>query len=316
MADAASNMNTILLSSNHLEDASPTYLNADSPGASNRNSLTASLTASRPAPPSPGPSRRASLVRRGSRRSTYSNTSASRRQSTLSTSFTWADVQPLVEGVATGDTPTVIDAWAGKPIIVRDFAFPEDDERFSKRPIESLPYAERPISQDHDRSDDEYEDDDWENEDDGYGLIASRYRQVQSSLEDENRTPLADGHQYDEQQGGQQDEQPTELDPNAPLRPGIYRALFAFEAEGTAEMSLFEGQLVKLIGRGGGVGWAVVERNWQWEPEETQSGSTLAGGTDGAQGQSANSGPNDALGEAGQALVPESYLEIFRLDPE
>jgi len=83
------------------------------------------------------------------------------------------------------------------------------------------------------------------------------------------------------------------------------------------EMSLYEGQLVKVMGRGGGVGWAVVERGWQWEPEEMQSGSTLSGQPDGgADGQDGNHGRGDALGDAGQALVPESYLEIFRLDPE
>lgn len=243
----------------------------------------------------------------------------------MSTSFTWADVHPLVEGVATGGRGTPEVGWVGKPIIVRDFAYPEDDERFSQRPVESLPYAERPVSQDHDRSDEEeYEEDSWDDNDDGYGLIASRYRQIQSAGDEDGRTPLPEVHQkssYEDSGLGQEyeeGEESTELDPNAPLRPGIYRALFAFEAEGTAEMSLYEGQLVRLIGRGGGVGWAVVERNWQWEPEETGSGSTLTGqsGASTQEGDSNDARGNDALGEAGQALVPESYLEIFRLDPE
>lgn len=68
-----------------------------------------------------------------------------------------------------------------------------------------------------------------------------------------------------------------------PLLPGLYRAVYAFEPEGIAEMALEEDQIVKVIGRGGGVGWAVVDK----------------GGPDG-----------------GHALVPEGYLEIVRLDGE
>jgi SH3 domain len=67
-----------------------------------------------------------------------------------------------------------------------------------------------------------------------------------------------------------------------PLYPGLYRALYAFEPEGTAEMKLEEDQVVKVIGRGGGVGWAVVDRG----------------------------------GGGGHALVPESYLEVVRLDED
>lgn len=70
-----------------------------------------------------------------------------------------------------------------------------------------------------------------------------------------------------------------------PLFPGLYRALYAFEPEGTAEMKLDEDQLVRVIGRGGGVGWAVVVK--------------------------------DGLKDTGvHALVPESYLEQVRLDGE
>lgn len=67
------------------------------------------------------------------------------------------------------------------------------------------------------------------------------------------------------------------------LWPGIYRAMYAFEPEGTAEMKLDEDQVVRVIGRGGGVGWAVVVK--------------------------------DGLKDTGvHALVPESYLELVRLD--
>jgi len=75
---------------------------------------------------------------------------------------------------------------------------------------------------------------------------------------------------------------------DGPLLPGLYRALYAFEPEGTAEMRLEEDQVVHVLGRGGGVGWAVVLR----EP-----------GEDGDDGDAAR-----------HALVPESYLEFVRLD--
>jgi hypothetical protein len=65
-----------------------------------------------------------------------------------------------------------------------------------------------------------------------------------------------------------------------PLLPGSYRALYAFEPEGTAEMALEEDQVVRVIGRGGGVGWAIVARG----------------------------------GDEGHALVPEGYLELVSLD--
>lgn len=57
--------------------------------------------------------------------------------------------------------------------------------------------------------------------------------------------------------------------------PGLYRAIFPFVAEGAAEMDLSEEQLVNVLGRGGGDGWVVV-----------------------------------ATEDGGQALVPESYLEL------
>ena len=66
-----------------------------------------------------------------------------------------------------------------------------------------------------------------------------------------------------------------------PLYPGLYRALYAFVPESPSEMALEEDQVVRVVGRGGGVGWAVVVK--------------LGGG---------------------HALVPESYLEVVSLDDE
>ncbi|KAH7344183.1 hypothetical protein B0J17DRAFT_714338 [Rhizoctonia solani] len=64
-----------------------------------------------------------------------------------------------------------------------------------------------------------------------------------------------------------------------PFIPGIYRAMYPFEPEGTAEMGLVEDQRVNVLGRGGGIGWVVVLKS---------------------------------NGE--QALVPEGYLELVRPD--
>lgn len=82
--------------------------------------------------------------------------------------------------------------------------------------------------------------------------------------------------------GGEDDEEEEGYAPagdDEPLIPGTYRALYPFEPEGTAEMALEEEQVVHVIGRGGGVGWAIVEKE---------------GG--------------------GHALVPESYLELIQPD--
>ncbi|KIJ22325.1 hypothetical protein M422DRAFT_277296, partial [Sphaerobolus stellatus SS14] len=78
-----------------------------------------------------------------------------------------------------------------------------------------------------------------------------------------------------------------------PLTPGIYLALFDFEPEGTAEMALVEGQEVRVVGRGGGVGWKVVIR-------EASNASTV--------------GEKGSEGAEEYALVPESYLKFVRGD--
>jgi len=89
----------------------------------------------------------------------------------------------------------------------------------------------------------------------------------------------------DETMSDEEGEDEGDAESEPPLFPGLYRALYAFEPEGTAEMRLDEDQLVRVIGRGGGVGWAVVVK--------------------------------DGLKDTGvHALVPESYLEPARLDGE
>ncbi|KAJ7277447.1 hypothetical protein C8J57DRAFT_1309292 [Mycena rebaudengoi] len=89
----------------------------------------------------------------------------------------------------------------------------------------------------------------------------------------------------EEQEGEEGEYEYDEEDGEGELFPGVYRAAYAFEPEGTAEMRLVQGQEVRVLGRGGGVGWAVCVDE---------------GG-----------GP---AGEGRHALVPESYLEVVRLD--
>jgi hypothetical protein len=84
----------------------------------------------------------------------------------------------------------------------------------------------------------------------------------------------------DDYESGQYGGVEEEIGEERALFPGQYRALYAFEPEGTAEMALEEDQIVRVIGRGGGVGWAIVARG----------------------------------GDEGHALVPEGYLELVSLD--
>ena len=95
----------------------------------------------------------------------------------------------------------------------------------------------------------------------------------QSLDDDDNFDDFEDGVGCDDGEGD---------DVERPLLPGLYRALYAFEPEGTAEMALDEDQIVRVVGRGGGVGWAIVARG----------------------------------DDEGHALVPEGYLELVSLDPE
>ncbi|KAF9037059.1 hypothetical protein BJ165DRAFT_573689 [Panaeolus papilionaceus] len=87
------------------------------------------------------------------------------------------------------------------------------------------------------------------------------------------------------------------------LYPGLYRALYAFEPEGTAEMKLEEDQIVRVVGRGGGVGWAVVV------VPETEGNVVVNGGVGVLVAEGAQDGK-----AVRHALVPESYLEPYMLE--
>ena len=102
-----------------------------------------------------------------------------------------------------------------------------------------------------------------------------------SSPAEEKGSFSYDGVDEDEDEDGNYDGTEGDEEDGGPLIPGRYRALYAFEPEGTAEMALEEDQVVHVIGRGGGVGWAVVEKE-----------------------------------DGGHALVPESYLEFVEASRE
>ncbi|KIM42638.1 hypothetical protein M413DRAFT_121071 [Hebeloma cylindrosporum] len=106
-----------------------------------------------------------------------------------------------------------------------------------------------------------------------------------------------DEEEYYDANGVVNDEDDDDDEEDA-LYPGLYRALYAFEPEGTAEMRLEEDQVVRVIGRGGGVGWAVVidEKGTAEEAEAEGLAREMVA-------------PK-------HALVPESYLEPVRLDWE
>ena len=103
-----------------------------------------------------------------------------------------------------------------------------------------------------------------------------------------------------------------EMDVDAPLPPGIYVALYDFEPEGTAEMALVEGQEVRVVGRGGGVGWAVVIR----EKGDVPTAGGQATGDGAVKVEVSVEGKEGVAGEEEYALVPESYLMIVREDEE
>ena len=133
---------------------------------------------------------------------------------------------------------------------------------------------------------------------------------AEEELEEQFQQGGYDG-QYQEGLEGEEGEEYED----EPLYPGIYRAMFAFEPEGTAEVGLEEDELVKVVGRGGGVGWAVVEVGWK------ASSGAGSGNENGDTGSGADKGGGvDVTLKDGRkvrhGLVPESYLEPVRLDGE
>ncbi|KAG6883800.1 hypothetical protein C0993_003671 [Termitomyces sp. T159_Od127] len=262
------------------------------------------LTPNRPAPPSPAASRRVSSMSTFSTRSPAPSTSTNvsrassvRRSSRLSA--TTSAYMPAQSAAA-----VVVHVQNSKPrvlIRIRDFAFDETDERFrgagalvpraNHLAVLHRKLAGLPEDGDEETSGSEADGEDFD--------VAWDKLQVGWSMNGWGKSsPMADGPSQEEINlnfGGAREEAYDDYEEDGVqaeeevLYPGLYRAVYAFEPEGTAEMALVEDQVVRVIGRGGGGGWAVV--------------------IDESAGLNADGGPR-------HALVPESYLEAVRLDWE
>lgn len=267
-----------------------------------------SLTSSRPAPPSPAASRRTSAAL-----SRHSSTARSRRQSKATSLSQQTDSQKHASLSARLSLNRR--SWIVK---IRDFAFAKSDERhIGKGP--DVPRPNRPrhrtsilsVSSSSSSTPGDAEDDlEDEHRQQGWGpfrwnTLSSHFwgtdtregntgqagpsrsdfeRNFDTSSSSPVEEPGGDGFDSNAQEEEDYEEGwdgGTGINEDEPLLPGIYRALYPFEPEGTAEMALEEEQIVRVVGRGGGVGWAIVEQE---------------GG--------------------GHALVPESYLELLEADQD
>ncbi|KAG9309752.1 hypothetical protein JVU11DRAFT_10126 [Chiua virens] len=301
-----------------------------------------SLTSSRPAPPSPAVSRRQSGLSRASSRPVSdmssrppsgAHTSHPASRPTSGTVVSLAVMTATTRHLLNPTPPATAVPSASTPVLIyiRDYGFEPTDPRFTGQgPL--VPRVNRPTvlarrlagssasTPTSTTTDDADEDDEWEDDDrTGIDAVQSMWEQVvddgtngwggfkwgfghgwglgpdstatTSSPAFPSRGDLDRnfGAEDDDMEVHEDGEVFSEGEPDAenepPLFPGLYRAVYAFDPEGTAEMKLDEDQLVRVIGRGGGVGWAVVAK--------------------------------DGLGDTGaHALVPESYLEVVRLDGE
>ncbi|KAG1768859.1 hypothetical protein EDD22DRAFT_213566 [Suillus occidentalis] len=291
-----------------------------------------SLTSSRPAPPSPAISRRESGLSRTSSisrsrpvsdansRSQRPGSGALSPSAVLSRTPSGRRAKDILGMSAVaenkGKEPETAPTETKVLIKIRDYAFAPSNPQFSGEGP-NVPRPNRPkvlarrlrgssssTSSLTSTSSTEEEDDQWEDDNDnnGWGGFKWGFQKLQSgwglgsgssSSEDfPSRTDFArnfgdgggddddDESEYEEPDEFPENQDDEEMEGEPMLFPGLYRALYSFEPEGTAEMKLDEDQIVRVVGRGGGVGWAVVVK------EDTGS----------------------------HALVPESYLEVVKLD--
>ncbi|KIY48967.1 hypothetical protein FISHEDRAFT_73105 [Fistulina hepatica ATCC 64428] len=273
---------------------------------------TPTIASSRPAPASPALSRRSSSKRRSKRLSTASTRSAKSQQqhlSRLSLTPLMASDMTIPEATIPAPEPTLV-------IKVRDFAYELDDDRH--RGIGMEIFFSEPEVEATDTDDADVGDDDWR------GLNLGRFStQFLKSItvsdvdEDDNDNEASVGRptrrdfERNFGNGNGVDEEPDEEElyygdddgdadgEDGELLPGLYRAAYAFEPMGPTEMELQLGQLVRVIGRGGGGnGWAIVINDGRvvFEPDDV-------GSADVDDGESVQ-----------HALVPESYLELVSVD--
>ncbi|KAK0462955.1 uncharacterized protein EV420DRAFT_1521877 [Desarmillaria tabescens] len=263
------------------------------PPKASRNSVS-SLASNRPAPPSPAMSRRASGA------PSSSGISLSRANSTRTQSIALS-----VTSVTSTSKKRVV-----AEIRIRDFGYPATDERHRGLGPD-VPKPNRPAvinrlevdtDKEEDKDEDEEGDESWSRFRWGIGRLswnfgASHPSSSSSSAggsggdgfpskSDLERNFVEADDDDNEDDDEFYDVEGEEDGVDEPLLPGLYKALYAFEPEGTAEMALEEDQIVRVVGRGGGVGWAVVVVD-----KEKNKGT-----------------------QQQHALVPESYLELVQLD--
>ncbi|KAG8967836.1 hypothetical protein FRC03_009239 [Tulasnella sp. 419] len=252
------------------------------------DSKRSSLASSRPAPPSPTPSRHSSLIpsRRPSKRASRGG-----------------HAHPLTSSQKKRASAVIIK--------IRDFAFHSSDERHSTVRRVSLRKrrSSRLSTDSRSRDDNRKSSGGWSGlltaaaGKFGFGAFGSgnnsgtnskrssristssrRSKQIyydeppSDDYASQDSYYSSEGDQYYDAAGGEY------ADGEQPFVPGVYRALYQFDPEGTAEMALEEDQMVRCLGRGGGVGWVIAIK-------------------EGAAGNH---------GGVAHALVPEGYLEFVR----
>lgn len=194
-------------------------------------------------------------------------------------------------------------------ICIRDFGYPAADDRHRGLGPD-VPKPNRPAvinrleadtDKEEDKDEDEEGDEGWSRFRWGIGRLSWNFGAGHSSSSsaggsggdgfpsksdlERNFVEADDDEDNEDDEFYDVEEEEGEATVDEPLLPGLYKALYAFEPEGTAEMALEEDQIVRVVGRGGGVGWAVVVVD-----KEKNKGTQQ------------------------HALVPESYLELVQLD--
>ena len=163
-------------------------------------------------------------------------------------------------------------------ILIRDYGFPETDERFygrgqihaakkekwrmsnftlGRRPSESASGDGSPKSQDPNGSDiDERE---RERRGWGFGFLASGWKGFarKRSTSSESNPSVAIHDEPEDTDDVDDDDYFSDDHDEAEEPYGTYRAAYSFEAEGEHEMSMTEGDVIEVRGRGGGQGWVI-----------------------------------------------------------
>lgn len=192
---------------------------------------------------------------------------------------------PIPEDAVTISSPKSPSAALGtekKPsipiltVVIRDYAFPQTDERFFGRGQNPSPQKQKwrfsnftlgrrpsgtasgegsPRSPDPNSGDLDNDRKGW-----GFGFLGWRgfgSRKASTSSESNSQSNIAI-HDEPEDTDDVDDEDYFSDEHDEAEEPwGMYRAAYSFEAEGEHEMSMTEGELIEVRGRGGGEGWVI-----------------------------------------------------------